>query len=813
MKRLVVLAAVLGLLAWRARDASADPGVALAGVEVDSSFRITVVPPDDCQLPSRIGPIAVGERSSAADLLDWIADGNASCGSKPLRINWDDLKLPSKPLGMTSSVAVVAPDYRVFNDPVGRALWDAIRRRSESIECSFKAQKSLGAKIEEEACEFKTDVDGGLGFELPGSPLSGQITLALKFDGKPRTVVLPVSACQLEIESPGLLVPGAATQVIHVGVRDTNPACLDSLGRVKSMRIDGKDVVVEHVPVPLVFTSPRSVRLRLTTVPRDLTRGPNNRADLATATGVIGTVALRVSAPIEVQSPGEVRFDIEKIRGFQQADPKDPKADLPDLTASFEQASGLAAVAPDKELSIAVVDPTGKELVYNLASIRVDPAMSGEWLQLHEQLPQSTQQPDRSYCTPEKRTLQSYWMLDAPPDVKICRVTPTGSCIPLKKQEPLGSGLRRLAYVVGASSPHSLRVTASLVTSTVVSARCASYEPGKQGASTSDMTETYVGAQFELEVAASSRLESVSLPGRNYLATVCTDNRQNSVSSGSVYAIDDDALTKGACKIKPARFGKIRNGRRILTPDQNALLKLLGSQGLTVEVQRDGTKGATLSQTVGSIEKFELTIPVPVDDAEGRGPYRITARPAAKRRNDPVVYRNMDFATVDPDRREFAELQYEATLRPRGPFGFNQQKHGQRAYVTASTSITGIRTPAIPATLETSSDPASYQLVSPTLGLLAVVEPWDYQNAANPWPLNVAAAGGMNLFNFSNKDSTVSTLLGAICQLPVLQDDSGQLGASLAVGAFWENDLVGSNAFLVTLGVNIGSLFSPPTSR
>ncbi|MBI4954005.1 MAG: hypothetical protein HY908_18425 [Myxococcales bacterium] len=372
----------------------------------------------------------------------------------------------------------------------------------------------------------------------------------------------------------------------------------------------------------------------------------------------------------------------------------------------------------------------------------------------------------------------------------------------------MADSLQRLAYVAAAATSHPVSVGLELVQRYRVTTTCPT---AKDASASREHIEERTLLTYNLLLAHSARRESIVYPARDLVSIKCADEPCKDadrcpIRAGETFAIDDDALSKRECTVEP-------NVALVSGADGEALSRLMGSQRVVVTVARDGTAGARAVYTVASVDQFDLVVPAPDDDDNGRGVYRVTVQPGALQRNDPIKYRESDALTVDGDETgaTYTGLTYDAILRPRGPFGFPCQGECVRVYVTASTTLTGFRFPANPSTLETSSDPTSYQVVPPRLGLLAVLEPWDYADAANPIPLNLALAAGANFVDFSREDVRFSAVAGLMAQLPVLKDETGQLGASLALGVLWENDLRGRNAFLTTVGLNIGSIFSPPT--
>ena len=114
--------------------------------------------------------------------------------------------------------------------------------------------------------------------------------------------------------------------------------------------------------------------------------------------------------------------------------------------------------------------------------------------------------------------------------------------------------------------------------------------------------------------------------------------------------------------------------------------------------------------------------------------------------------------------------------------------------------------------MASSSDPKSFQYLTPRVGVLGVVEPWNYDTGQNPWPLNPSFSFGLLALELTKPRVNLSYLMGFQLKLP-LGDASGQLSSSAALGLFYERDLSErqsqyGNRFLLTFGANVFSLFS-----
>jgi hypothetical protein len=196
------------------------------------------------------------------------------------------------------------------------------------------------------------------------------------------------------------------------------------------------------------------------------------------------------------------------------------------------------------------------------------------------------------------------------------------------------------------------------------------------------------------------------------------------------------------------------------------------------------------------------------------GLYTVSARPLNPL-PPAVLYRGQTTPNSPGAAPSADELEFRASLRPRGPYGW--QRAPLRVFATFPVNVTGVRFPSATSELRASSMPIWGQVTSVQVGALIAVEPWDYNTGKNLWPIPVRFATGLHLFDLSQGTFAPSWVTGLSITLPIVNLQKGtaedQLGTDVALGMFWEVDLrerrpmkYGHHA-LLTLGVNVLSLF------
>jgi hypothetical protein len=338
--------------------------------------------------------------------------------------------------------------------------------------------------------------------------------------------------------------------------------------------------------------------------------------------------------------------------------------------------------------------------------------------------------------------------------------------------------------------------------------------------------------ETRLELAKGARLESLPLPLAEALYVTCGDGdglpvkRSPSgarypagvdiVTNGTTRAINDDAMLTGACRLHydPRRVLRVLEVR---DRERGAdLLKFYGRQNVKVTLRR---AGATEQMTTWSLDPARAnSIPLPAltEDDNASGIYTVIASvngpipPSVQFRPPRGAARGVESTST-----ALGDLEFRANLRPRGRFGW--QVLPIRAFMTFPLNFTGIRFPADPSRLRSSSQNTFAQATQLQLGTVVAIEPWNYDSGRNPLPIPTRFATGFHLYDISDGEFTPAFVLGATIVLPIVDLPKGvaedQLGTDAALGLFWEVDLqeespfAYGNHFLVTLGLNVFSLF------
>jgi hypothetical protein len=198
------------------------------------------------------------------------------------------------------------------------------------------------------------------------------------------------------------------------------------------------------------------------------------------------------------------------------------------------------------------------------------------------------------------------------------------------------------------------------------------------------------------------------------------------------------------------------------------------------------------------------SVALPDYPASGEGTFDVTI--ARTPDTSGAVYRKTRLTDPFQD-----SITFQAKIRLRGTNGF---AHPFRIFATVPVNLAGIRFPASAAGLTKSSSTTVYEAFTLTAGILAAVEPWNYQLGRTLYPLSVRFETGFNLVTITSATFTPTYVLGASVNFPLVESPAS-VGTSLAVGTFWEVDLrerdpfKGGSHFTVTLGLNVLALGSP----
>ena len=308
--------------------------------------------------------------------------------------------------------------------------------------------------------------------------------------------------------------------------------------------------------------------------------------------------------------------------------------------------------------------------------------------------------------------------------------------------------------------------------------------------------------ETNLTLANSAEVESIPFPAARFLTVQC-DN--TSVRAGQSRAIGHNDLQEKLCY---AQIDVVEAKKAIPS------MAVYGPQTLMVSVTPKGG-ASTLARWDLALDKSNVDpfpLPTPETQAAGGEYYDVEITVAAKDAAQ-VIYRagTTQLAEVGEARDvRRGELVYQARLRSRGVYGIRGKI---RTFVTVPVEVAAIRFPARGDELADSSSSPNYQFMSPVVGVLLGMEPWNYDTGRNLWAIPMRALGGIHVREVRNHPE-LSVVLGGAVTLPII-DAPSELGSSLAVGGYASLDLAPSGrafanrlAFVATLGFNVLSLFA-----
>ncbi len=410
-------------------------------------------------------------------------------------------------------------------------------------------------------------------------------------------------------------------------------------------------------------------------------------------------------------------------------------------------------------------------------------------------------------------------------------------------------------FAVASPQPQPIKIALKLFAKTRTVTEWVLKGPPKK-ACIVERTNERLLLESEVTLADSARVESVPLPIRDRLYVDCR-GAPAPIFDGHMRSIAHDDVSNGTCALVfvDTPYSDIKDcsqwksffktlvpkakdeGAPPPSPAPNALQKLqdaveqgaltpksepnstklinplFGPQRLLVTFRRDGAEISSQLWDVDPRTSNMLVLPKGSDGKAG-DMYEVEVRIAAKSNNG-IHYRGAvadeGSASLSPP----AERHFKASLRSRGIFGIPpiscKPTVSVRIYATVPVQLTGFRFPAAPGELRSSSDATGFQYLTPRVGLLGVVEPWNYDTGQPAWPLNVNLAVGLLALELTKPRLELSSLLGVQVKLP-LGEPGGQLASTAALGFFWEHDLTQppaiGNRFLISFGANVFSLFS-----
>lgn len=777
-----------------------------------------------------IGPTNMAERTREGMFFRAVLDHvQVRCQRRNAKEIWDPVQVEEQ-ISYTGGTKVVSSQLPAFSPEYGWELaastWGkrVLQTLGTPTTCRAKRKATTGSSSDSDVvCSLDTSSGSFSGFVLGAEMTSGVIELDLELDSRKLLLKLNIAACKFDLSGAvPVLVRGAKRQRIVLSPMTNNGTCVGPLREVEELRIGSEKILLSQTD-PMAFEN--GIEFEGHSIPETLPLGTRD-AEVRGPRGLLGTAHVEV---VEALSASKlfVQYDLSQL----------VDANGHFLDASGEATKGFAVLSPERR------DPP---LVGNSTTVAV-PAPLPRSPQVFVPLAKAPEPPGSGTEPMDTERVDSIvlWLVDTRTLEDGVRFT--GSTPLVEKDEGgqrvLPAGPESLLFEVTKPSARPLLARLSLVRLThekrtkwteekieeTISAPDA--DAGADGGNKAGAVEDYPGGpgagvrlvsetseawtrevllETSVKIAEGARRESVPLPIRDLLKVRCGAADEAGVLVNETRAIDDEAVRLGRCKLilEPAK-GKERVTRA-----------LYGPQVVIVSVQRDGAEKAqsTWEFSPGDPDAA-LVLPVPIGDDKGNGIYTVEARLAARPSGE-VVYRGAtkDRVLDQADTVEHSQLRFVARLRPRGLFGWPckraREKEGGpselcvRTYVTATTQIGGIRFPAELRELRSSSEATGYQFVSPRLGILAAIEPWDYDAGVNKWPMNPAFQIGGHFLNLADGAVEMTSLVGVAGTFPLVSDVSSQLGAKLTAGLFWEHNFQGGDHLLVSVSLNIGSLLS-----
>ncbi|MEZ4298142.1 MAG: hypothetical protein R3B70_24535 [Polyangiaceae bacterium] len=702
----------------------------------------------------------------------------------------------------TSRIPMLAPSYAFpMEDPLVAVAGEVLLSESPTCALNDAAGKKLGdCRVDQTESSFKIAPSGAT--SIPEA--TAAIVLAYKGN---KAVTLPIATCDLTLDGEvNVLVQGARKQRVTIAFpQDADVRCDAQLWGVRTIK-EG-DVSMHAAPVSMGVGG-RGMEVDIEPISEKLSPGPH-RLELLSAAGTVGRLTATVVDPIQTASKVHVRFDVRNGGG---------KPDPSFLSASGET-EGFLVVNPDRrapalvtnsvELRVPATIPLGLATGDRATAAKLAKAADVGRQGLPEEL-----------WAAEAVSTQMAWRVVSTPladlAVQGCVTGPTLG-------EPWGTSNCLLTSRLDALTVSALSVSPAAVSPILSLERITTMrvlDPGSpvdcqlHGTciyTTTEVRETVL--ETRVKIAEGARVESVPLPVREALQIVCKEAHMcgpledgPAVSHDETRAMDDDALGAGKCSLG------VKKGYD---------LSLYGPQAMIVTVQQRG--GQKLEQAlVLSTKNPTSTLPAPTGDVADGKVYDIEVRLTNKAPSlDGAVHYRTGALDPVPESAQVSrgETQFVAHLRPHGRFGtgnISEKFAGIRTYFTVAAELGGIRFPASGRELKNTSQPTSYQLVAPRPGILFTLEPWNYDTAQNPLrlgviPLPIAFQAGFHLTKITEDDVAVSLIAGGSFNVPLIEGAPSQLGTSVGLGLYYENDLRGGNYFLMTFGFKLGSLLSGAT--
>lgn len=864
--RAVLVAGVLLCLRGVAR---ADDSPTLT-IEVDDKLQLTgklnvpgpelaecVTGNETVRVPANkiIGPVAPQSPTAPAALLrEALTSEKISCktaGGPQQDVRLESVKPPTK-TAVSTSVPVFAPSLAW---EIGTSAW------GKRILAAFGALKDCTA-ASGDGTQIGCSVDvssGEVKFSLASKPTSGKVVLRLEDKNKLTEITIPIDACRVELRGAlPYLVAGAAEQRIVMAKQNGGSSCSFLLERAAKIVI-GQSSIALHGTARSSGTEPDEVERDTGEIPASL--GPGTvLAEIHGPGGPIAVAQVDVLPALRAADKLFVEYDRTNVSDpFGQLEAASGEAEdrnavvnpvggVPMLVTNTTDivvppqlpgARGAPGGVPEKEGLTQLVwvahKPAGavetefnacrppegwtldgencafnegiSSVTFEVKSATARPVKPSFWLvRLESRLPKSEESADPSQGSGHGAKPGESTSKAAPP-APVWTATPL-----LKAPVEIAKAARRESIALPV---RNLLEVECLVgdkhdaTAFANDTKAIDEEAVRQGRCRIRVSRERVCAMSRAtgKLPGNSKTDiwygGIGLYGPQF---VKVSIQRGSAQRSEVEWFFNMPRTEEVAQYCDAASGLLRSVA--LEREADELTRTLGKDDQRVKAKREeAEKARAIEKSEKSLLAFpELTLPAPSEAANATQVYTVEAKveitPLAN-----VKYRGgtLERAGGQGIHTDHGHLRFVTYLRPRGLFGW---RCCVRTYVTATTQLGGLRFPAEPRELRNSSQSPDYQFVSPRLGILGTLEPWDYDQGINPWPLNPTLQGGAHFLNLTDGTVELSSLLGVALTVPLVTDISSQLGTKVTVGAFWEHNFLGKDHLLLSLSLNIGSLLS-----
>lgn len=690
---------------------------------------------------------------------------------------------------------------------------------------------------------------GTIAFDVKNASAADVRRIDVTFnDSKGDTLVsIDVASCNFRVAGRlSALVSGAFEQRLIIGADEG--ACARRLEGLRELKLgDGSSIRVTVPQLEAGSKASSGMAIVVHDVRDDLQQGVQ-AVELHGASGLLGSLHINVVKSITTDPHLQINYKV-------------PVTDDPH--GYFESASGLSekkVAVINPLLAVTAPPPEDDERLTNTANLALPAQLPSASSRLDDIVrPSSPMGGDGDSFEASPADDRLYWRVAGTSwgeavrfrdcdrnafqnDDRASNVWGSNDCI-------LRGSVRSLTFNVNQRFERPLEVWLALMR--VVPGKMAptgGQKPGpgqaEQGAKPASREEPLL--LVKVPIADGSRRESVPMPIRDQLLVDCEGARDYAYNS-ETRAIADDDVASGVCSLvfftnplgatRPRRreigyymaskanqaerleeFRGEMNELGLLAPaerpskagevrrlSRKQIHALYGPQELAITVRQDGGDPVIKVLPLDPTDLGRLTLPAPPGERKNSNLYTVEVRLNVRARSE-ITYRSATKDNIDATALDRADQRFVSRLRPRGPFGWKWAP--MRAYVTLPVQLVGMRFAASAAELRSSKDPTGFQVVTPRLGALGVIEPWDYNSGSNLLPLRPSLAGGLMMVDLTKPTLSMSTIAGVQAQAPLIEASS-QVTTTLSVGLFWEHDLrYHDDHLLITAGANVLSLFA-----